>query len=102
MSKLNHRRRNPDSYPEHLANGYGPPEAKPWRFIDKSMHGWGTSRTESAIADRSIHAGITNDFTDGHRGMARAVKGAKKFVRTRFRFHAKTQLCRKATQEGEE
>ncbi len=102
MSKLNHRRRNPKPYPDHLTNGYGPPEGKPWRFIDKSMHGWRTSRTESAIADRSISAGIPNDFTNGHQAMARAVKGAKKFIRTRFRFHAKAQLRREVAPENED
>lgn len=53
-------------------------------FLDKSMHDWGR---KSELADRTVGASIGNDFTDGHRGMARAVKGAKKFVRTRIRFH---------------
>jgi hypothetical protein len=53
-------------------------------FLDKSMHGWGT---KSTLAGKQIGASIGNDFTNGHRGMAKAVKGAKKFVRTRVRFH---------------
>lgn len=53
-------------------------------YLDKSMHGWGNI---SILADRQIGACIGNDFSNGHRGMARAVKGAKKFVRTRTRFH---------------
>jgi hypothetical protein len=53
-------------------------------YLDKSMHGW--SR-KSQLADMTIGASIGNDFSNGHRGMARAVKGAKKFVRTRIRFH---------------
>lgn len=35
---------------------------------------------------------IGNDFTDGHRGMAHAVKGAKKFLNSRTRFHVKQSL----------
>lgn len=35
---------------------------------------------------------IGNDFTDGHRGMARAVASAKKFVNTRRRFHIKQDI----------
>lgn len=55
-------------------------------YLDKSMHGWGNI---SLLADKQIGAGIGNDFTNGHRGMAKAVKGAKKYVRTRTRFHEK-------------
>lgn len=53
-------------------------------YLDKSMHGWGD---RGAISGVHVGAGIGNDFTNGHRGMAKAVKGAKKFVRTRVRFH---------------
>lgn len=53
-------------------------------YLDKSMHGWGR---KCQLADKSIGAGIGNDFTNGHRGMAKAVAGAKKFVRSRVRFH---------------
>lgn len=53
-------------------------------YLDKSMHGWGR---KCQLADKSIGAGIGNDFTNGHRGMAKAVSGAKKFVRSRIRFH---------------
>lgn len=70
-------------YPDrYLSNGYAP--SKAWGFIDKSMHGWGA---KSDLADRRVGASIGNDFTNGHRGMAKAVRGAKKFVRTRLRFH---------------
>lgn len=53
-------------------------------YLDKSMHGWGNI---SILADRQIGACMGNDYSSGHRGMAKAVKGAKKFVRTRTRFH---------------
>lgn len=71
-------------------------------YLDKSMHGWGR---KSTLADRSVGAGIGNDFTDGHRGMARSVKGAKKFVRTRIRFHenaATRQLAMEVPQKEED
>lgn len=91
--KINHRRKNPPRYPnEPLHNGYAPGRAgvgKPWHFIDKSMHGWAG---ETLFADKRISAGIGNDFTDGHRGMARAVRGAKKFVRSRIRAANKMKL----------
>lgn len=62
---------------------------KPWHFIDKSMHGWGRL---SLFADKQVGACIGNDFTDGHRGMAHAVRGAKKFVRSRIRSAEKIAL----------
>lgn len=52
-------------------------------YLDKSMHGWGRV---SQLADKVIGASIGNDFANGHRGMAKAVAGAKKFVRSRTRF----------------
>jgi hypothetical protein len=41
----------------------------------------------SPLADIAIHARAEFDFTDGNRGMARSVRGAKKFVNSRFRRH---------------
>jgi hypothetical protein len=87
--KTNHRRGGktriyPDYADRILANGTLPPEDKPWRYIEKSMHSWGRKGVLSGVA------GIANDFTNGHRGMAKAVRGAKKFVRTRIRFHENT------------
>ena len=56
---------------------------------DKSMQCW---QRVSRFADKSFAACIPNDFTDGHRGMAHAVKGAKKYINSRFRFHEKMML----------
>lgn len=53
-------------------------------YLDKSMHGWGHT---SLLADRNVGGHIGNDFTNGHRGMAKAVRGAKKRARTALRFH---------------
>jgi hypothetical protein len=35
----------------------------------------------------SLWAGSGSDHSNGHRGQAKAARGAKKFVRTRIRFH---------------
>lgn len=91
MTEHNHRRgtkrkRAPNGIPkpENMRNGYTPRNGHSWGYIDHSLHGWGNA---SEFSDRQIGAGIGNDFTNGHRGEARAVKGAKKFVRSRTRFH---------------
>lgn len=67
MTDINHRRS--DRHTSHR---------------DKSMESWGD---RGALSGVSVDASIPNDFTNGHRGMARAAAGAKKFVRTRIRFH---------------
>lgn len=69
-------------------------------YLDKSMHG--RKCQKSLLADISIGASIGNDFTNGHRGMARAIKGAKKFVRTRIRFHENAETRKIADQYFEE
>ena len=97
MTDINHRRKNRKPVnqryrPEEYHNGYAPREARAvgggrtgnTDYLDKSMHGWGA---DAPLSGEHFRARIPNDFTDGHRGMARAVKGAKKFVRTRVRFH---------------
>ncbi len=53
--------------------------------LDKSMQSWGGLEP---LSGRIIGAGIGNDFSNGRRGMAKAVRGAKKYVRSRSRFHA--------------
>lgn len=82
MTEHNHRRGTRTKLPDQVYTVNG----KPWGYPDKSMQGW--NRT-SEIADASFGASIGNDFTEGHRGMARSASGAKKFVRSRFRFHEK-------------
>lgn len=42
--------------------------------------------------DIAFYAHISNDFTDGHRGEAKARRGAKKFINSRMRFHQKMKL----------
>lgn len=107
MPKINHRRKNRAPVDRRYGdadydNGY-PRRAEDddqqrvgkTGFLDKSMHGWGRTST---FADVHIGAGIGNDFADGHRGMAKAVRGAKKFVRSRIRFHEKA-ATRKVVEE---
>lgn len=68
-------------------------------YLDKSMHSWGRT---SEFADIRVGASIGNDFTNGHRGMAHAVKGAKKFVKTRIRFHENAMTKKLVTQYEDE
>ena len=114
MTQVNHRRKNKapvnerlharhDGFHHPYNNGYGRfpdwPKNEPVQrtgrtdFLDKSMHGWGRTST---LADRSVGAYIGNDFSNGHRGMAKAVSGAKKYVRTRIRFHENAAARRMA------
>jgi hypothetical protein len=67
-------------------------------YLDKSMHGWGA---QGAISGVRVGASIGNDFAKGHRGMAKAVRGAKKFVRTRIRHHENAATRRLAVETDE-
>ena len=96
MTDINHRRKNRKPVDKRYSaeaywNGFPryDDQARGGRtgrtgFLDKSLHG---SSRKSELADRTVAACIGNDFHKGHRGMAKAVKGAKKFVRSRIRFH---------------
>lgn len=115
MTDINHHRKNRKAVnqryaPEDYHNGYASaPEGKQrvsrqgtgrTDYLDKSLHGWGR---KSELADASYGARIGNDFTNGHRGMAHAVHGAKKYVRSRIRFHenaAAQQLAADYLQES--
>jgi hypothetical protein len=130
MTHINHRRKNRKPVNQRHArgtyhNGYSHPDNKteppvievdmgedgiktiPNRtqrvgrtdYLDKSLHGWGR---KSEFADKAVGAGIGNDFTNGHRGMARAVRGAKKFVRSRIRFHDKVAVHKLIAKREEE
>lgn len=48
--------------------------------------GQGSTR-KSTLADVAVGAGVGYDFCNGNRGMAKAVRGAKKYIRSRIRFH---------------
>ncbi len=108
MTDINHRRKNRKPVnqrlrPAEYRNGLAPATGKDERhgaigktdYLDKSMHSWQGTAPVSGLCFR---ASVSNDFTDGHRGMARAVKGAKKFVRTRIRFHENAETERLANE----
>ncbi len=55
----------------------------------------------SAIADAGFVAVAQWDMSNGNRGVARSVRGAKKFVNSRFRFHEKA-ATRKLAAESQD
>lgn len=100
MTDLNHRRKNKKPRNVKLNrneynNGYGlylnedGIHEGTLDIFDKSMHQCGR---KSEFSDKLVSAGIGNDFSNGNRGMAKAVRGAKKFVRSRIRFHDQQKL----------
>jgi hypothetical protein len=114
MTDINHRRKNKKPRNTKLVsnenvneynNGYGLYKNKDGihegtpGYLDKSMQCWGR---KSEFSDKIIMAGIGNDFSNGNRGMARSVKGAKKFVRSRIRFHDKQKLNKVKYDESDE
>lgn len=82
-----------------LHNGCRPRNGKDYGYIDKSMQGWGR---KSVLADKLFGASIGNDFNKGDRGMAKSVRGAKKFVRSRFRFYENAITRRLAAEQDSE
>lgn len=56
----------------------------------------------SAFADVVISAGWGGDNSNGHRGIAKAKRGGKKYVRSRIRYHEnqKTKSLLKETYEN--
>lgn len=58
------------------------------RQRNKSMQCWHGHSEDGQV----VSAYIGNDFSNGRRGMARAVKGAKKYVRSRVRAKNKIAL----------
>lgn len=102
MTDINHRRKNRKPVNRRYSewdyhNGYAYPRNKTHEntsqefvyqrvgrtdYLDKSLHGW-CAKLPSGCG--SVGASIGNDFTNGHRGAAKAVRGAKKYVRTRVR-----------------
>lgn len=56
----------------------------PGSFRDRSMEKWSSRVSGKGTA-------IGNDFTKGHRGHARAVSGAKKYIRQSDRRHIRLE-----------
>lgn len=55
--------------------------------------------TPLPLSDKSLFVYIGNDFTDGNRGMAKSKRGAKKFLRSRTRFHENSATKTAATEQ---
>lgn len=53
------------------------------------------------VSDVSISARTDWDFSNGNRGMAKSVRGAKKFVNSRFRFHENAATRKLAGEDDE-
>lgn len=51
------------------------------------------------VSDAAPSAMADFDFSNGNRGMAKSVRGAKKFVNSRFRFH-ENAATRKLAEAG--
>ena len=62
----------------------------------KGLTGW----TRRSAEGRHFSAGTGASWTNGRRGMARDVAGAKKYIRTRIRFHDKQDLRKRVLEEG--
>ena len=57
----------------------------------------GVANKKSEFADVSVVAGYGGcDNSGGHAGFSRVKRGAKKYVRTRIRFHEKAETRRQA------
>ncbi len=101
MGKINHRRFNKErpanrySEDSYRHGNYAKAESK-GGYLRKG--GWGTSK-ESKLADRRVGANASYDWSKGNRGMAKDVRGAKKYVNSRFRFH-ENQATKKLIREG--
>ena len=122
MTDINHRRKNrkpvnqrhlssKEGDGHHYRNGHPMQGNKENKDGDTSRHCVGSTdflfkglsgvSATSKLADKSISAHIGSDFSNGHRGQAKAVAGAKKYARSRIRFHenAATKKLRNITED---
>lgn len=56
----------------------------------------------SPIAGIAVSASADFEFTDGNRGMAKSVRGAKKYVNSRTRFHENAETRRLGRETDDE
>lgn len=56
----------------------------------------GGIKTKSVFAQVAVAASWGGDNSNGHKGYAKVKRGAKKFVRTRLRFHENAQTKKEA------
>jgi hypothetical protein len=62
---------------------------------------WHESRKDP-LSETTVFAGISNDFSNGRRGEAKAKRGAKKFLNSRIRARQKAAVRKVASQENED
>jgi len=55
-----------------------------------------------ALSDTSVGASTAGDFSNGHRGEAKAKSGGKKFLRSRVRFRQNSTTQRLAKEPADE
>jgi hypothetical protein len=60
---------------------------------------WHEARKDP-LSGSAVAAGITNDFSNGRRGEAKAKRGAKKFLNSRIRVRQRAEV-RKMVSQGE-
>lgn len=110
MSNLNHRRKNKKARNIMLSqneynNGFGLNENEEGghdgtpSYLDKSRQCW---LRKSKFSDKIIGASVGASFSKGNRGMAKDVRGAKKFIRSRVRFHEQQKLNKIKREYSEE
>jgi hypothetical protein len=87
------------TYDEVVADGHYETNlpTRPWRPPENVRKGGSAVGPLSGV---SVGAGSGYEHSNGHRGQAKAARGAKKFVRTRIRFH-ENAATRKLAQEPE-
>ncbi|WP_327210034.1 hypothetical protein [Rhizobium leguminosarum] len=85
------------TYEHVVADGHykGSLPTRPWR--PKENVGKGASDV-GPLSGVSVGARSGYEHSNGHRGQAKAARGAKKFVRTRIRFHENAATRRLAQQ----
>ena len=58
-----------------------------YKANEQRYKGGQTFHKVGELSGAAVSARADWDFTNGNRGMAKSVRGAKKFVNSRFRFH---------------
>jgi hypothetical protein len=73
-------------------------------FVDKPQRrkGGQSFHKTGVVSDVSVSAMAEFDPLNGHRGMAKSVRGAKKFVNSRFRHHENAATQRLAKDPDED
>lgn len=105
MTDINHRRKNKKAvFLRHAPHEYNNGVAMQPRIQSEENDRHNVGRTDylnkqfqvylkvSTFADVSICTHIGASYCKSHRGMSKCVKGAKKYLNSRIRFHEKMKL----------